>query len=68
MFLTAEISIRSSGSGFSFHHETLSQLQAVSVLWGTTSTASSAVRLGSSKSTVSFSKLKARTPKDLGHA
>jgi len=68
MFLTAEISIRPSSLGFSFHHETLLQHQGVSVPWGTTSTASSAIRFGSSKSTGSFSKLKARLPKDLGHA
>jgi len=64
MFFMAETSIRSSSMILSFHHETLSQHQVVSVPWGTTSTASSAVRLGSSKSTVSFSKLKARLSKD----
>jgi hypothetical protein len=68
LFFTAEISIRSSSLGFSFHHERLSQHQAVSVPWGTINTASSAVRLGSSKSTVSFSRFKARLLKDLGHA
>jgi hypothetical protein len=64
----AGTSIRSSSPGFSFHHETLLHHQVISVPWGTTSTASSAVRLGSSKSTVSFSKPKARPSKDQGHA
>jgi len=68
MFFMAKICIRSSGMGFPFHHETFPQHQFISVPWGTTSIASSAVRFGSSKSTVSLSKLKARFPKDLGHA
>jgi hypothetical protein len=68
MFFMAEISVRSSSLILSFHHEMFPQQRSASVPWGTTSTASSAVRFGSSKSTVSSSKFEARPSKNRGHA